>query len=167
MVKIYSICVIVNLNQKYILKLLFLQSTAYIFAGIKIQLLLYARSIAMGAFRYSVPNFFVPPKVCCAQKSWFCVFVSRNKNKNLVPLTDFFALQTSKPVYRPALCQPTLSNLWHSKVLISESANVSDFSPHIIFAVSWHGICDLTVAMIDKTLIAFMNCVVIRSLCLL
>ena len=34
MVKTYNICVIVNLNEKYVLKLLFLQSTAYTFAGI-------------------------------------------------------------------------------------------------------------------------------------
>jgi len=52
-------------------------------------------------------------------------------------------------------------------VVTSESANVSDFSPHIIFAVSCHRICDLTVAVIDKILIAFVTCVVIRSLCLL
>jgi len=52
-------------------------------------------------------------------------------------------------------------------VLTSESANVSDFSPHIIFAVGWHRICDLTVAMIDKTLVAFISCVVIKSLYLL
>jgi len=38
-------------------------------------------------------------------------------------------------------------------ILTSETANLSDFSPHIIFAVSWHRICGLTVAMIDKTLI--------------
>ena len=35
MVKTYSnMCVIINLNQKYLLKLLFLQSETYIFAGI-------------------------------------------------------------------------------------------------------------------------------------
>jgi len=34
MVKTYDICVIMNLNQKYVFKLLFLQSTAYIFAVI-------------------------------------------------------------------------------------------------------------------------------------
>jgi len=28
-------------------------------------------------------------------------------------------------------------------VLTSEFANASNFSPHIIFAVSWHRICDL------------------------
>jgi len=49
-------------------------------------------------------------------------------------------------------------------VLTSVSANVSDCSPHIIFAVSWHRLYDLTVAMIDITLIAFITCVVIRSL---
>jgi len=36
-------------------------------------------------------------------------------------------------------------------VMTSESARVSDFIPHIIFAVKWHRICELTVAMIDKT----------------
>jgi len=47
------------------------------------------------------------------------------KQKSSSP-TDHFALQTSKPGYgpalchkfgigpQPALCQPTLSNLWHS-----------------------------------------------------
>jgi len=49
-------------------------------------------------------------------------------------------------------------------VLTSESANVSDFSPPIIFAVNLHRIYDLTVAMIDKILIASITCVVIRSL---
>ena len=34
MVKTYDICVLFNLNQKYAIKLLFLQSTVYIFAGI-------------------------------------------------------------------------------------------------------------------------------------
>jgi len=34
MVKTYKMHVIMNLNQKYVLKLLFLQSTTYIFAGI-------------------------------------------------------------------------------------------------------------------------------------
>jgi len=34
MVKTYNVCVIMNLNQKYVVKLLCLQSTAYIFAGI-------------------------------------------------------------------------------------------------------------------------------------
>jgi len=34
MVKTYNIHVIMNLNQKYVLKLLFLQLTAYIFARI-------------------------------------------------------------------------------------------------------------------------------------
>jgi len=33
---------------------------------------------------------------------------------------------------------------------MSESAHASDFSPHIIFAVSWHRICDHTVAMIHN-----------------
>jgi len=49
-------------------------------------------------------------------------------------------------------------------VLTSESVNVSDFSPPIIFSVSLHRIHDLTVAMTDKILIVFITCVVIRSL---
>jgi len=43
-------------------------------------------------------------------------------------------------------------------VMTSESARVSDFSPHVIFAVTWHRICDLTVAMIDKTSSGFNMC---------
>jgi len=54
-----------NLNQKYVLELLFLQSTAYIFSGIKMYLSLYVRAVAMEAFRGNVPKFF------CAQKSLF------------------------------------------------------------------------------------------------
>jgi len=34
MVKTYNVCVVMNLNQKYVIKLLFLRSTAYVFAGI-------------------------------------------------------------------------------------------------------------------------------------
>jgi len=41
-------------------KLLFPQSTAYIFAEIYMKLLLYAGPVAMGAFRNNFPNFFVP-----------------------------------------------------------------------------------------------------------
>jgi len=48
------------------------------------------------------------------------------------------------------LCQSTLSNLWHS--------NSCDFSPYVIFAVKWHRICDLIVAMIDKTSSGFNMC---------
>ena len=44
-----------------------------------------------------------------------------------------------------SLCVQTYGIL---TVLTSESARVSDFSPHVIFAVSWHRICDLTEAMI-------------------
>jgi len=40
-------------------------------------------------------------------------------------------------------------------ILTSKSARVSDFSPHVIFAVIWQKIYDFTEAMIDKTLIAF------------
>jgi len=43
-------------------------------------------------------------------------------------------------------------------VITSESARISDFSPHVIFAVKWHGICNLTVAMTDKTSSGFNLC---------
>jgi len=36
-------------------------------------------------------------------------------------------------------------------VMTSEFTRVSDFSPHVIFAVKWHRTCDLTVTMVDKT----------------
>jgi len=42
--------------------------------------------------------------------------------------------------------------------MTSESARVSDFRPHGIFAVKWHRICDLTVSMIDKTSSGFNMC---------
>ena len=35
--------------------------------------------------------------------------------------------------------------------ITSESTRVSNFSPHVIFAVKRYRICDLTVAVIDKT----------------
>jgi len=50
-------------------------------------------------------------------------------------------------------------------ILTPESANVRDFSPRIIFTVSWHGIWDLKVGMIHKIL-DLMTCVVL-NLCLL
>ena len=43
-------------------------------------------------------------------------------------------------------------------VMTCESARVSDFSPHVIFAVKWHRICDLAVVMIDKTSSRFNMC---------
>jgi len=53
-------------------------------------------------------------------------------------------------------------------VMTSESATVSDFRPRVIFAVSWHRICYLTKALIDKTVIAFNLCYHKNSLpCLL
>jgi len=33
------------------------------------------------------------------------------------------------------LCQSTLSNLWHSNSVTFEFARVSDFSPHVNFAI--------------------------------
>jgi len=71
MVKTYNICVIMNLNQKYVLKLLFLQSTAYTFTGIYMQLLPFARTrITTWSIKSSVPNFlcskyFVMPRTVC------------------------------------------------------------------------------------------------------
>jgi len=43
-------------------------------------------------------------------------------------------------------------------VMTSESARVSDFSPHVFFAVKSHRICDFTVAMIDKISSGFNLC---------
>jgi len=43
-------------------------------------------------------------------------------------------------------------------VTTSESARVSNFSPHVIFAGRSHRICNLTVAMIDKTSSGFNLC---------
>jgi len=85
----------------------------------------------MGAFRGSVPKLFVPKILLFPEK--FVLNIHHNKNKDLAPLTVYFALQTSKPGYRPTVCQRTLSNLWHSDS--SKSAN-SGFSPHSIFAVN-------------------------------
>jgi len=43
-------------------------------------------------------------------------------------------------------------------VMTSESARVSDFSPHVIFAIKLHRICDLAVVMVDKTSSGFNLC---------
>ena len=43
-------------------------------------------------------------------------------------------------------------------VMTSQSARVNDFSSHVVFAVKWRRICDLTVAVIDKTLSGFNLC---------
>jgi len=43
-------------------------------------------------------------------------------------------------------------------VITFESAKVSDFSPHVIFAVNWHKICHLSVAMVDITSSGFNMC---------
>jgi len=56
-----------------------------------------------------------------------------NKSKNLASLTVYFALQTSKPGYRLALCQPTLSNLWHSKQFWLLNLQMLVISVHISF----------------------------------
>jgi len=84
--------------------------------------------LAHRAFRAVSLNFFVPRNiVLCPEK-----FVLNNyhNKKNLSPLTVYLALQTSKPSYKPALCQPTLSNLWHSDS--SEFAMLA-ISVHISF----------------------------------
>jgi len=57
-------------------------------------------------------NIFVPPKLCCPEK--FVSDIYQIKNKNLVPLIVHAAFPTSKPGYRLALFQLTLSNSWHS-----------------------------------------------------
>ena len=44
-----------NLNKKYVLKLLFLKSTAYIFAGIQMKLMLYTTSLANGSIQEQCP----------------------------------------------------------------------------------------------------------------
>jgi len=43
-------------------------------------------------------------------------------------------------------------------VMTSESASVSNFKPNVIFVVKRHRICDLTVAMINKTSSGFNVC---------
>jgi len=87
----------------------------------------------MGAFRGSVPNFFCALQIFLYPEK-FVLNIYHNKIKNIAPLTVYVSLQSSKPGYRCVLCQPTLPSWWHS--YISASANFSDFSPHIIFAVS-------------------------------
>jgi len=77
-----------------------------------------------GAFRGSVPKF------SCAQK--FVLNIYLNKNKNLAPY------QFCPPNLATGLFYASLyfQNCGILSVLTSEFANVSDFSPHIIFAVS-------------------------------
>ena len=130
-VKTCNMCFIMNLNQKYILKLLFLLSATYILAGIQMQLYFIPGPQPWGHSRQVSLIFFAPPQILLFPEK-FVLNKYCNKSKNLAPLTVYFALQTSNPGHRLALCQLTLSNLWHSEVLTSESANVSDFSPHII-----------------------------------
>jgi len=48
-------------------------------------------------------------------------------------------------------------------VLTSDCASITEFTPHVIFSVSWRRICDLTETVIDKTLAA-LSCVIIRAL---
>jgi len=106
MVKTYNICVIMNLNQNYDSKLLFLQSTAYIPRicwNLDVNLL-YTMPIAMGAFRDSVPKYFCANWISmCPEK--FVLNIHRNKT-NLSLLTGYFVLQTSKPAYLQACFMP-------------------------------------------------------------
>ena len=44
------------------------------------------------------PNFFMPPKFCCAQKN---VFETYDENKNLSPIQMYLSPQTLKPDYGP------------------------------------------------------------------
>jgi len=48
--------------------------------------------------------------------------------------------------------------LYIFKLVTSEFSRVSGFSRHLIFGISWHRICGLTEAMVDKTLLAFGLC---------
>jgi len=48
-------------------------------------------------------------------------------------------------------------------VVTSESTRVNNQSPHVIFAVKWRSICDLTVAMMIKLQVV-LTCVIIRTL---
>jgi len=50
------------------------------------------------------------------------------------------------------------SNLCILTVMTFEFARVGDFSPDVIFAATWHRICDLTVVLIDKTSNGFNLC---------
>ena len=127
------------------------------------QVLLYARPVAMWTCRGSAPKFFNPPNFVMPRKVCF-KHIPPWKQK-FCPLNSLFCPQNLATGLLYASLDLQTSGIL--TVLTSRSANVSDFSQHIIFAVSWHRICDLTVAMIKKTLIAFITCVVIRSLCLL
>jgi len=155
-----------NLNQNYVSKLLFLQSIAYIPRicwNLDLNFTLY-HAHSHGGIR-SVPKYFCANWILlCSQK--FVLNIYHNKT-NLSPLTGYFALQPQNLPTGLLYASLHFQTCGILTVLTSESANVSDFSPHITSAVSWHRICDLTVAMIDKTLIAFINRIVIRSLCLL
>ena len=71
--------------------------------------------------------------VDCTQKKNFFLNIYHKKNKNLAPLIVYFALKTQlQACFMSAAYTLKLVAL----VLTSKSANVSDFSPNIIFAVS-------------------------------
>jgi len=117
MVKTYDICVIMNLNQKYILKLLFLQSKAYIFAGIYKFYCMPGRWPCGHSGAASL-NFLCPEK--------FVLNIYSNKTKILLP-NSLFCPPT---LVTGLLCGSLHFHTWG--ILDPESANVSDFSPHII-----------------------------------
>ena len=86
MVKTYDICVTMNLNKKYVLKLLpvFLVNTSLHVCWNSGELLLYARPVATRHSEEVFLNFFVPPKFCCAGKSSFWTYTAI-KSKILPP----------------------------------------------------------------------------------
>ena len=101
----------------------------------------------------------VPLNFLCPEK--FVLNIHRNQNKNLAP--SQFILSSKSQNLATGLLYASL-HFQTCGILTSLSANISDFSPRIIFTVSWHRICYLAVAVIDTTLIDFITCVVIRSL---
>jgi len=83
----------------------------------------------MGAFRDSVPKFFVPPQFLLCQER-FVLNIYHNKNKNLVPLTVYFALQTwLQACFMPGYTF-TLSAFWQFWLL---SLQMLMISLHISF----------------------------------
>jgi len=77
----------------------------------------------MGAFKGSAPKF------CCASK--FVSNIYCNKHKNLSPLKVYFILQNLKSWLQACFMLAYTFKLGGILiVLTSESANVSNFSPH-------------------------------------
>jgi len=89
----------------------------------------------LGAFRGSVLKYFCAPQILlCSEK--FALNKHCNKNKNLFP--QQFILPSKPQNLATGLLHASLLFLICGilTVLSVESANISDFSPHIIFAVS-------------------------------